>query len=236
MLIHFVCLFPDEIRSYLNHSMMWKAQEIGAVRFVYWDLREFGLGVRRQVDDRPYGGGAGMVLRPEPLVGAIEEAQKYNVADGQDSRVVLLTPQGQLYNQKKAIEYSRLGQEEISFIFVCGHYEGVDERVREGWVDEEISIGDYVLTEGEIGALVLTDSIVRLLPGVLGDERSLVEESHVQSILEYPHYTRPEVFRGYNVPGVLLSGHHKVIEKWRQEESLKRTRSRRPDLFLNKED
>jgi tRNA (guanine37-N1)-methyltransferase len=176
------------------------------------------------VDDYPYGGGGGMVLTPQPLFDAVEQEKRESKSV---PRVILLCPQGERYTQKKAEELAR----EESLILLCGHYEGYDERIREYLVTDEISIGDYVLTGGEIGAMVITDSVTRLLPGALGNESSAVTDSFSTGLLEYPHYTRPADFRGYKVPEILLSGHHAKIEAWRREQAVRRTWERRPDLL-----
>ncbi|MEG0380172.1 MAG: tRNA (guanosine(37)-N1)-methyltransferase TrmD, partial [Kurthia sp.] len=176
-----------------------------------------------QVDDYPYGGGAGMVLKPEPLFNAVEEL----VAQGKKPRIILMCPQGERYDQKKAEE---LAQEE-DLIFLCGHYEGYDERIREFLVTDEISIGDFVLTGGELAAMTVVDSVVRLLPGVLGQEASHVNDSFSTGLLEHPHYTRPADYKGMKVPDVLMSGNHAKIEQWRMEQTIKRTYERRPDLL-----
>ncbi len=197
----------------LNTSMLWKAQDKGAVKFSYINLRDFGLGPRKQVDDTPYGGGDGMLLKPEPLVAAIEAARQSKDEDRQ-SRVILLTPRGQRFNQARA---GQLAAADEDLILVCARYEGYDERVTE-FVDEQISIGDYVLTGGELPAMVIIDSVVRLLPGVLGGETSAAVESFSDgNNLEYPQYTRPAEFRGLKVPEVLLTGNHASIAEWRQE-------------------
>ncbi len=205
-------------------SILKKAQDKGAVTLQVTDIREFAYDKHRQVDDYPYGGSAGMVLKPEPMFEAVEK-----IAAGRQPRVVLLCPQGERYTQQKAEEFAR--EEEL--ILLCGHYEGYDERIREYLVTDEISIGDYVLTGGEIGAMTIVDSVVRLLPGVLGQEASHVNDSFSTGLLEHPHYTRPADFRGMKVPDILLSGHHANIEKWREQQSLKRTYERRPDLLEN---
>jgi tRNA (guanine37-N1)-methyltransferase len=200
----------------LGSSMMWKAQDKGHVVFNHIDLREFGLGPRRQVDDTPYGGGDGMLMRPEPLVAAIEAA-KSKVMNGKP-KVILMTPRGKRFTQAKAKE---LADAKDDLIFVCARYEGYDERVT-GYVDEQISIGDYVLTGGELPAMVVIDAVVRLIPGVLGGEKSAeIESFNDGETLEFPQYTRPEEFNGMKVPEVLLSGNHAEIEKWRRENSQK---------------
>ncbi len=239
MKIDVLTLFPDYFTGPLAQSMMRKATEQKLASITVHDLREHGIGPRRQVDDIPYGGGAGMVLRPEPLFAAFSElaaAQPTAGARGGPTpiRRIYLTPQGTQFDQAKAAELA--GLEHI--VLLAGHYEGIDYRAREQLIDEEISIGDYVLTGGELPALVLIDAVVRLVPGVLGDERSGQEETFSEALdggLEYPHYTRPETFTApdgqqLKVPDVLLSGHHGEIETWRKEQSRTLTRAKRPDL------
>ena len=198
----------------LNNSMMWKAQDKQAAEFTLIDLREFGLGPRRTVDDTPYGGGDGMLLKPEPLFAAVEQAKKNDPS----AKVLLMTPRGQRWKQATAQSYA---DSDNGYIFICGRYEGYDERIV-SLVDQQISVGDYVLTGGELPAMTIIDSIVRLIPGVLGGEKSAEIESFSDGeTLEFPQYTRPEEFRGMKVPEVLLSGNHALIEKWRQENSFK---------------
>lgn len=218
-------LFPDMFTGVLNESIIKRARESGAVNIHTINFREFATDKHRTVDDYPYGGGAGMVLKPEPIFRAVEAVQEEAATT---PRKILLTPQGEQYSQKKAEELAR----EEHLLLICGHYEGFDERIL-SLVDDEISIGDYVLTGGEIGAMVIIDSVVRLLPGVLGNEASPEEESFSTGLLEHPHYTRPREFRGMKVPDVLLSGDHKKIAEWRKRESLRRTLLRRPDLLEN---
>ncbi|HYF36346.1 MAG TPA: tRNA (guanosine(37)-N1)-methyltransferase TrmD [Prosthecobacter sp.] len=222
MRIDVITLFPELITVPMATSIMGRAQEKGALQLAVHDLREHGLGKHRQVDDTPYGGGQGMLLRPEPLFAALEPVHT------EKSRVILMTPSGRRFDQRTA---ERLCGED-HLIFISGHYEGVDHRVVEHWVDEELSLGDYVLTNGAIAAVVVMDAVVRLLPGVLGDEQSAVEESFGPSgLLEAPHYTKPAEFRGLKVPEVLLSGHHGKIAEWRAEQALARTKTNRPDLL-----
>lgn len=214
MKIHIISLFPEMFPSVLETSMLWKAKDKGIVEFNYINLRDFGLGSRKTVDDTPYGGGDGMLLKPEPLVAAIEAA-KVKVQSSK-FKVILMTPRGVRFTQAKA---RKLADTDQDLIFVCARYEGYDERVTK-FVDEQISIGDYVLTGGELPAMVAVDSIVRLLPGVLGGESSAeIESFSDDQILEFPQYTRPEKFRGMKVPEVLLSGNHAAIVRWRQENS-----------------
>ncbi len=212
-----ITLFPGMFTGVFENSMMWKAQKDGIVELSTVDLREFGQGPRRQVDDTPYGGGDGMLLMVEPLWNAIERAKQADPT----AKVLLMTPRGERWVQASAQEYS---ESDHGYIFVCGRYEGYDERILE-LVDTEISVGDYVLTGGELPAMTIVDSIVRLIPGVLGGESSAAIESFADGeTLEYPQYTRPEEFKGHAVPDVLLSGHHGEIAKWRKEHSLKAKR------------
>lgn len=212
--IQVITLFPEMFTGVLNNSMMWKAQDKQAAEFTLIDLREFGLGPRRTVDDTPYGGGDGMLLKPEPLFAAVEKAKQNDPT----AKVLLMTPRGQRWRQAMAQSYA---DSDNGYIFICGRYEGYDERIV-SLVDAQISVGDYVLTGGELPAMTIIDSIVRLIPGVLGGEKSTEIESFSDGeTLEFPQYTRPEEFRGMKVPEVLLSGNHARIEKWRQENSFK---------------
>lgn len=226
MKINILTLFPEMFEGVLNSSILKKAQEREAVSFRLINFRDYSTNKHKTVDDYPYGGGNGMVLKPEPVFYAVESIEGY-----QKARIIMLTPQGNPYTQKKAEELSR----EDHLILLCGHYEGFDERIRQHLVTDEISIGDYVLTGGELASMVVIDSIVRLLPGVLGNEESAETDSFTNGLLEYPQYTRPEEFRGMQVPDILLSGHHQNIEEWRKKESLKRTWLKRPDLLKNLE-
>lgn len=213
MKIQIITLFPEMFEGVLGNSMLWKAQDKGIAKYEYINLRDFGLGPRKQVDDTPYGGGDGMLLKPEPLVAAIELAKK----NDPEARVILPTPRGKVYKQSDA---KRLAADSKGLIIVCPRYEGYDERIMD-WIDEAVCIGNYVLTGGEIPAMVVIDSVVRLLPGVLGGETSVDIESfqHDDENIEFPQYTRPEDFRGRKVPPVLLNGHHAEIDAWRQENS-----------------
>lgn len=212
------------IEPYVGESILGRARNAGLLEVVTHDFREWAEGKHRQVDDSPFGGGQGMVLKPEPLVAAIEAVR----GDGEDrAPVVLLTPQGGRFGPAVAERFAALPR----LVLVCGRYEGVDERVREGWIDEEISVGDYVLTGGELAAMVVIDATARKLPGVLGNDASHADESFEDGLLEYPQYTRPREFRGRVVPEVLLSGDHGKVDRWRAERALERTRQRRPDLL-----
>jgi tRNA (guanine37-N1)-methyltransferase len=223
-------LFPEMFSGVLHSSILKKAQEKRAVSFSVTDFREYAENKHRRVDDYPYGGGAGMVLAPQPIFDAAAAAIEKS-ASGKNPRVILMCPQGERFSQKKAEE---LAQEE-HLIIICGHYEGYDERIRQHLATDEISIGDFVLTGGELGAMVVVDAVTRLLPEVLGNEESHQQDSFSTGMLEHPHYTRPADFRGLKVPEVLQSGNHALIEEWRKKESLKRTYKRRPDLLADKE-
>lgn len=219
--ISVITIFPELVDNLLGESIMKRAAEADLVSFKSVNLRDFTDDNHRSTDDRPYGGGPGMVMKPEPIFRAVESERR------EDSRVILMTPQGARFVQASA---RRLAGES-HLIMICPHYEGVDERVRRNLVDEEISIGDYVLTNGIIPAAVVIDASVRLIPGVLGCGESATQESFSDGMLEYPQYTRPEVFEGMDVPDVLRSGNHELIAEWRQVESRERTRERRPDLL-----
>jgi len=226
MRIDILTIFPQMFATILNESITKRAQVKGKVSIFVHNLRDFSSDKHRKVDDRPFGGSPGMVMRPEPIFNAIEDIR--SKVKGQRSKVILLSPQGIRLSQKVAkrmVKYKHL-------IFICGHYEGIDERVRRFLVNEEISIGDYVLTGGELPAMVVMDCIIRLIPGVLGEKKSLQFESFEGNLLEYPQYTRPANYRGMKVPSVLLSGDHKKIEEWKKRQAIRVTKQRRPDLFL----
>lgn len=226
MRIDILTLFPEMFNGVLGSSILKKASEKDAVEYHTHNFRDYSDNKHQSVDDYPYGGGAGMVLKPQPIFDALEQITSDH-HEGKKTRVILLCPQGERFTQTKAEELAK----EEQLVFVCGHYEGYDERIREFAVTDEISIGDYVLTGGELGAMVIIDSVVRLLPGVLGNEDSPVLDSYSSGLLEHPHYTRPADFRGMKVPDVLISGNHKHIDEWRKRESLRRTWQRRPDLL-----
>ncbi len=227
MQIDILTLFPEMFKGVFQSSILNKAAQSGYFSYNFINFRDFTENKHNKVDDYPYGGGAGMVLMPQPIFDAVDSITN---ANEKKARVILLCPQGEPYTQKKAEELAL----EDHLIFICGHYEGYDERIRQELVTDEISIGDYVLTGGELGAMVIVDSVVRLLPGVLGNDASAKEDSFSSGLLEHPHYTRPADFRGSKVPDVLLSGNHANIEAWRKKESLKRTYTRRPDLLEDK--
>lgn len=224
MNVDVLTLFPEMMDGVFRTSILGKAQEKGIVNLSAVNFRDYSDNKHGTVDDTPYGGGGGMVLKPDPIFAAVEDLLSKTSAA---PRVILMCPQGETFTQQKAEELSA----EEHLIFICGHYEGYDERIREHLVTDELSIGDYVLTGGELPAMVVIDSVVRLLPGVLGNETSAVTDSFSTGLLEYPHYTRPAEFRGWKVPDILLSGHHANIELWRREQALKRTLQRRPDLL-----
>jgi len=223
--IHLITGFPNLVQSPLQDSILRRAQQKNLVRIDVYDLRDYTTDKHRQIDDYPYGGGPGMVLKPEPIFRCVRDILRRFKPE--KPRIILLTPDGVTYTQELAEELSR----EQHLILISGHYKGVDERVREALVTDEISIGDYVLSGGELPALVIIDSVVRLVPGVISDYESAATDSFSRGILDHPHYTRPEVFEGMRVPEVLLSGHHAEIEKWRLSKALERTRQRRPDLY-----
>jgi tRNA (guanine37-N1)-methyltransferase len=216
-------LFPDILTAYLNESILKRAREKNLLEVRLYNIRDFASGPHRTVDDYPYGGGAGMVFKPEPLFKAID----FLKGDGEPRKVILLSPQGRSFTQTVAEDYSK---EARRFVFICGRYEGIDERVRT-LVDEELSIGDYVITGGELAALVVIDAVTRLVPGALGDEKSVEDESFSWGLLDYPHYTRPREFRGMKVPEVLVSGNHREIWLWRRKEALRKTVNVRPDII-----
>ena len=224
MIVDVVTIFPQMIEPMLAEGVIGRARTKGLVEVKARDLRDYTSDKHRVVDDVAFGGGPGMVMKPEPIFRAVEEI---SAERGTPTAVILMTPQGRQFSHAEAQRFSRMER----IIVLCGRYEGVDERVAEALVTDEISIGDYVLTGGELPALVVIDAVVRLVPGVVGDDQSVAEDSFVAGLLDYPHYTRPADFRGLKVPDVLLSGHHKEIERWRREQQRLRTETRRPDLL-----
>jgi tRNA (guanine37-N1)-methyltransferase len=224
MRVDIVTLFPNMFEGPFSESIVKRAQEKGLFELNIHDLRKYGLGERRTVDDRPYSGGAGMIIMVEPVFKILEEIKTPNC------KVIITTPRGQKYTQAKAQEYSKLDH----LIILAGHFEGFDERIHDNLVDEEISIGDYVLTGGELPAMVIADSIARLIPGVLKKEEATVNESFSEGLLEYPQYTRPEEYNGWKVPEILLGGNHGEIEKWKKEKSEEKTKKVRPDLIAQR--
>lgn len=234
MKIDILTLFPEMFDSPFSHSILKRAREKELLQINTVNIRNYSRNKHRTVDDTPYGGGAGMVMGPEPLFECFDHLKQ--IHDGKLGRVIMMCPQGEPFNQEYAKELAK----EEQLVFVCGHYEGIDERVREALITDEISIGDYVLTGGELPAMVVIDAISRMVPGVLGELASAEEDSFYNGLLEHPHYTKPRVYRGYEVPDILLSGHHENIRKWRRRQSLLRTLERRPELLrqveLTKED
>jgi tRNA (guanine37-N1)-methyltransferase len=231
MRIDILTLFPNMFEASFSSSILKRAMDQRLININVHNIRDYTHDKHHTVDDYPYSGGPGMVLKPDPIFEAVAAVASDVYSDKEITKIpiVLLTPQGRLFSQQIAREFSKYSQ----LILICGRYEGVDERVRQHLVTDEISIGDYVLTGGELPAMVVTDAVVRLLPGVLGSEASTLEESHSNGLLEYPQYTRPEVYRGWSVPDILLSGNHAQIAQWRHKQIIKRTLERRPDL-LNK--
>ncbi|MDT3959605.1 tRNA (guanosine(37)-N1)-methyltransferase TrmD [Staphylococcus kloosii] len=222
MRIDYLTLFPEMFDGVLNHSILKRAQDKNVLSVNTINFRDFAQNKHQQVDDYPFGGGQGMVLKPEPVFNAME-----SIEHNENTRVILMCPQGRPFSQQIAQELS----ESEHLVFICGHYEGYDERIREHLVTDEISMGDYVLTGGELPAMTMTDAIVRLIPGVLGNQQSHADDSFQDGLLEFPQYTRPREFKNYKVPDVLLSGNHANIERWRHEQKIIRTYDKRPDLL-----
>lgn len=229
MAIHFdiLTLFPEAFEGVFSIGVVRKARQAGLVTIAIHNIRDYATDKHRTTDDTPYGGGGGMVMKPEPIFRAVESVLALPDLPAEGVPIILLSPQGRLFTQPVARELAR----QRRLIMICGRYEGVDERVREFLATDEISIGDYVLSGGEIAAMAIVEATVRLLPGVLGDPGAPFEDSYAEGLLEYPHYTRPAVFRGHKVPEVLLSGNHAEIVRWRRQQALKRTWERRPDLL-----
>ncbi len=223
MRIDILTLFPDMFRTPFDESIIRRAQDKGLLTIVTHQIRDYATDRHRTVDDSPYGGGAGMLMKPEPLASCIESAKEKNP----EARIILTSPQGERFSQRMASELSL----DKGLIIICGRYEGIDERISEIFVDRVLSIGDYVLSGGELAAMVVVDAVTRLLPGALGSDESAVTDSFSNGLLEYPQYTRPPVFRGHEVPEPLISGNHAIINRWRRQQSLKRTLERRPDLL-----
>jgi len=220
-----VTLFPELIEVYANNGIIGRAVENNYFQLKYVNLRDFSENKHKKVDDYPYGGGPGMLIKPEPMFKALDAIKKDN------SYIIYLSPKGNLFTQKKARELS----EKEHIILIAGHYEGIDQRIIDKYVDEEISMGDYVLTSGELPVLMIVDAVGRLLPGVLGSDESAIDESHSNNLLEYPQYTRPESYFDMDVPEILLSGHHKKIEEWRRYKAIEITMERRPDMIKDEE-
>ena len=226
MYFHVLTLFPEMIMDGLNTSILGRAMEKGCIRAEAVNIRDYTLDKHQKVDDYTYGGGAGMLMQAQPVYDCVRAVMD-RIEQGKKSRVIYVTPQGRVFNQQMAKEFAA----EDDLIFLCGHYEGIDERVLEEVVTDYVSIGDYVLTGGELPAMVMIDAIARLVPGVLNNDESAMTDSFGNGLLEYPQYSRPQVWRDKEVPPVLLSGNHKLIEQWRLEKSIERTKERRPDLY-----
>lgn len=225
MRVDILSLFPEFFSVFTDWSIIGRAIKDNKVIVNNVNIRDFSNNKHKKVDDYPFGGGSGMLMKPEPIYEAI------NSVKSQNSRIIYLSPQGKKFNQELAKELSR----EEHLVLLCGHYEGIDNRIIENYIDEEISIGDFVLTGAEIPAMLILDAVIRLLPGVLRSEESYIDDSHYNGLLEYPQYTRPRVFNGYSVPDILLSGNHKNIKNWREKQSLKTTLEKRPDLLEKKD-
>lgn len=223
MIFDILTIFPGMFSSPLEESIVGKARSRGLIQVRVHNIRDFATDKHQMTDDRPFGGGEGMVMKPEPIVGALRAV----AGDGPPARVVLLTPQGRLFDQQTARDLSALPR----LVLICGRYEGVDERVAEHFTDDQLSIGDYILTGGELAAMVVVDAVTRLIPGTLGNAGSALCDSFSEAVLEYPHYTRPQDYEGMSVPRILLSGNHESIRRWRRGQALLRTKMRRPDLF-----
>ncbi len=229
MRLHIFTLFPEMFQGPFSASIIKRAQEKGVVSIDLVNIRDFATDRHKTVDDYPFGGGPGMVMKPEPIFAAVERtlASLRENSKHLRQKTVLLTPQGKRLDQKVAQDMASL----TDLLLICGHYEGVDERVRKHLVEEEISIGDYVLSGGELASMVVADAVIRLIPGVLGDQASAQDDSYADGLLQFPQYTRPQEFRGWQVPEVLMSGHHAEVARWRRQQSLLRTMQRRPDLL-----
>jgi tRNA (guanine37-N1)-methyltransferase len=217
-------LFPEIFPPYLNASILKKAQDAGHLEVHTHNIRDYATDKHHTTDDTPYGGGGGMVMKPEPIFAAVEDV----LGTPPKCPIILMSPQGRLFNQEIAFELAQYDH----LALLCGRYESLDERIRQHLVTDSISIGDYVLTGGELPALIIIDAVTRLLPGVLGDPQAAIDDSHATGILEYPHYTRPPEYRGWGIPDVLLSGNHAEIDRWRRHEALRRTLEQRPDLLI----
>ncbi len=223
MIFEILTIFPGMFLSPLEESIVGKARQRGLISVRVHNIRDYAVDKHQMTDDRPFGGGEGMVMKPEPIVAALREIG----GEGPPPRVILLTPQGRLFNQGIALELSRRAR----LVLICGRYEGVDERVAEHFTDDQLSVGDYILTGGELAAMIVIDAVTRLLPGALGNEGSALADSFSETVLEYPQYTRPQSFEGMTVPDILLCGNHELIRRWRRGQALLRTKLRRPDLF-----
>ena len=227
---HVLTIFPEMFESPFSSGLISKASVKGLLKINCHDIRKYSTDRHKSVDDYPFGGGPGMVLKPEPIFSAVEDLQSSNEI-GNNSRIIVMSPQGRMFDKNIARELTRYDE----LVLICGRYEGIDDRVIQNLADEELSIGNYILNGGELAAMVVIDSVSRLLPGVVGSEQSILEDSLSEDLLKYPQYTRPRSFRGFEVPEVLLSGNHKIIEKWRKDKSIEKTNNKRPDLISDKD-
>jgi len=227
---HVLTIFPEMFESPFSSGLISKASVKGLIKINCHDIRKYSTDRHKSVDDYPFGGGPGMVLKPEPIFSAVENLQSSNEI-GNNSRIIVMSPQGRMFDKNIARELTRYDE----LVLICGRYEGIDDRVIQNLADEELSIGNYILNGGELAAMVVIDSVSRLLPGVVGSEQSILEDSLSEDLLKYPQYTRPRSFRGFEVPEVLLSGNHKIIEKWRKDKSIEKTYNKRPDLISGKD-
>ena len=227
---HVLTIFPEMFESPFSSGLISKASVKGLIKINCHDIRKYSTDRHKSVDDYPFGGGPGMVLKPEPIFSAVEDLQSSNEI-GNNSRIIVMSPQGRMFDKNIARELTRYDE----LVLICGRYEGIDDRVIQNLADEELSIGNYILNGGELAAMVVIDAVSRLLPGVVGSEQSILEDSLSEDLLKYPQYTRPRSFRGFEVPEVLLSGNHKIIEKWRKDKSIEKTNNKRPDLISDKD-
>ena len=227
---HVLTIFPEMFESPFSSGLISKASVKGLIKINCHDIRKYSTDSHKSVDDYPFGGGPGMVLKPEPIFSAVEDLQSSNEI-GNNSRIIVMSPQGRMFDKNIARELTRYDE----LVLICGRYEGIDDRVIQNLADEELSIGNYILNGGELAAMVVIESVSRLLPGVVGSEQSILEDSLSEDLLKYPQYTRPRSFRGFEVPEVLLSGNHKIIEKWRKDKSIEKTNNKRPDLISDKD-
>ena len=227
---HVLTIFPEMFESPFSSGLISKASVKGLIKINCHDIRKYSTDRHKSVDDYPFGGGPGMVLKPAPIFSAVENLQSSNEI-GNNSRIIVMSPQGRMFDKNIARELTRYDE----LVLICGRYEGIDDRVIQNLADEELSIGNYILNGGELAAMVVIDSVSRLLPGVVGSEQSILEDSLSEDLLKYPQYTRPRSFRGFEVPEVLLSGNHKIIEKWRKDKSIEKTNNKRPDLISDKD-
>ena len=227
---HVLTIFPEMFESPFSSGLISKASVKGLLKINCHDIRKYSTDRHKSVDDYPFGGGPGMVLKPEPIFSAVEDLQSSNEI-GNNSRIIVMSPQGRMFDKNIARELTCYDE----LVLICGRYEGIDDRVIQNLADEELSIGNYILNGGELAAMVVIDAVSRLLPGVVGSEQSILEDSLADDLLKYPQYTRPRSFRGFEVPEVLLSGNHKIIEKWRKDKSIEKTNNKRPDLISDKD-